>query len=105
MKKSLFIGRFQPFHDGHEKLIRTVIKEGKRPVIAIRDTKPDKNNPYSSTTRMAMVRERFGEDVDIILIPDIQEVCYGRDVGYKIREIRLDTETENIRATFIRQKK
>ncbi len=30
---SLFVGRWQPFHDGHKKLIETVLKKGKPVVI------------------------------------------------------------------------
>ena len=40
MKHSLFIGRWQPFHDGHKNLIDVVRKEGKKVVIAVRDSEP-----------------------------------------------------------------
>jgi len=32
---SLFVGRWQPFHEGHKALIETVLKKGKPVVIAI----------------------------------------------------------------------
>src|SRR3989344_3626857 len=38
MSRSLFIGRWQPFHDGHKKLIDVVLKEGGKVLIAVRDT-------------------------------------------------------------------
>ena len=104
---SLFIGRYQPFHNGHKALIETVLKEGKAVCIAIRDTEQNKQNPYSMFKRMEMVEKALGGwiakgKLRIISIPDITEVCHGRKVGWGIREIRLDEETEKISATKIR---
>ena len=85
---SLFIGRWQPFHEGHQALIESVLKTGKPVVVAIRDTPPSKNNPFSTSERWAMIQDalqKWGSLVRIIVIPDIDEVCYGRDVGYGIR--------------------
>ena len=72
-------------------------------MIAIRSTPRDENNPYSVTQRRKMIRQAFGKKVQIIVIPDIAEVCYGRKVGWKIREIRLDEETESVSASAIRK--
>lgn len=102
---SLFIGRYQPLHDGHVKLIRKVLNEGKNVLVALRNTDIDENNPYSIEQRMEMFKEEFGDSVKVIVIPDISEVCYGRKVGWGIREVRLDEETEAINATAIRNNK
>lgn len=102
MRYSLFIGRFQPLHDGHIKLIRKVLDEGKQVCVALRDTPKDKDNPYTIQERKAMFFNEFKHDVKIIVIPDIDEICYGRKVGWGIREIRLDKKTEKISATAIR---
>jgi len=112
MKYSLFIGRFQPLHEGHIKLIQSVLDKGKSVCVALRDTPVNKDNPFSFEDRKRMLWEAFSKDRDhfitypnrikIILIPDIEEICFGRDVGYGIREIRLDKETEAISATAIR---
>jgi len=102
MKYSLFIGRWQPFHEGHKKMIQKVIDEGKKPLIAIRNTPINKDNPYTLTERVRMIEKEFPENVKIVIIQDIEEICYGRDVGYKIREIKLDEETEKISGTGIR---
>ena len=97
------IGKFQPFHEGHKKLIQTVLDEGKNVCVAIRDTGTDENNPYTSWEREKMIRDVFPQ-VRIIVIPDIEEIIYGRKVGWGIREIKLDAETEAISATKIREK-
>ena len=107
MQYSLFIGRYQPLHAGHIKLIRKVLDEGNYVCIAIRNTAIDKNNPFDLHERMKMLEREFGKEIDkaivvISVLPDISEVCYGRKVGWGIREIRLDEETEKISATEIR---
>lgn len=104
---SLFVGRWQPFHKGHQTLIETVLKKGKPVVVAIRDTEISHQNPYSTFERWSMIQKAFskyGELVKIIVIPDIDEICYGRDVGYAIRKIDLDQQTENISGTKTREK-
>jgi len=104
---SLFIGRWQTVHEGHIKLIETVLKTGKPVVIAIRDTQISTKNPFSTTERWEMLHKAFakwGSAVKIVVFPDIDEVCYGRDVGYAIRRIDLDKDTEEISATKARAK-
>ena len=103
MKKSLFIGRWQPFHDGHKALIDRVLSEGKEVLIAIRDTEISEDNPYTVEERRSMIEAVYGNAVEVIVIPDIDEVCYGRKVGYRIREIRLSEEIEKISGTEIRR--
>lgn len=107
-KYSLFIGRYQPFHKGHKKLMEVVLKEGKNVLVGVRDTEIDENNPYTAQERVDMILESmgdYGDKLAVIIIPDIEEVCYGRKVGWGIREIKLDEETESISATKIRAEK
>lgn len=107
-KHSLFVGRYQPFHDGHKRLIETVLKQGKPVVVAIRDTAIDHKNPYTTDERWRMIHDalsEYGSLVKIITIPDIDEICYGRDVGYDIRRIELDADTEGISGTKTREAK
>lgn len=108
-KHSLVIGRFQclPPHKGHLGIINVLLNEGKNVLIAIRDTDKDEKNPYSIEERRYYFTKIYKNElmsgrVKIIIIPDIEDVCYGRSVGWGIREIRLDAETELISATKIR---
>ena len=103
---SLFIGRWQPFHHGHKALIDSVLKEGKNVLIACRNTGVNESNPYSYRKRVKMIRKIYPNKnrVKIIKIPDIEEVCWGRKVGWGIREIKLSPEIEAISATAIRNK-
>lgn len=105
--KSLFIGRYQPFHNGHKALIETVLREGNGVVIAVRDTTVDKDNPYLAIDRKQMIEDSmkaWKDKVEVIIIPDITEVCYGRKVGWGVREISLPQDIEAISATQIREK-
>jgi len=100
-KASLFIGRFQPLHDGHKAIIQRALDEGKRVCVALMDTTVDSSNPYTVEQRKTMITEAFGEGkLDIVTIPPVDEVCYGRDVGYKFRRIHCDKE--HISASQIR---
>ena len=105
---SMFIGRFQPLYDGHERLIRHVLAEGCDVVVGLRETLVGPDNPYGIAERKGMFREAFPTEwangsLRVISLPDISEVCYGRSVGWGIREIRLDADTEAISATRIRE--
>lgn len=103
---SLFVGRWQPFHQGHKALVETVLKRGKPVIIAIRDTEIDEKNPFSTEERWNMIQialREYGELVKIVVIPDIDEVCYGRDVGYEIRRITLSEELEKVSGTKVRK--
>ena len=109
---SLFIGRWQVpkyLHAGHVKLIRTVLNEGNKVCIGIRDTKIDKINPYTARERVKVIKNTFAKEIKngtlkYIILPDIKEVVYGRKVGWGIREIRLDEKIESISATEIRKR-
>lgn len=102
---SLVIGRFQPLHDGHKKIIDTLLNEGKKVLVALRDTPTNEQNPYSIAKRKEIFKQEYGNKVRIITIPDIDEVVYGRKVGYKVRKMELKPEVERISATKIRSSK
>ena len=99
-KNCIFIGRWQPPHYGHMRLIAKRIRNN-NVIIAIRNTKRSSTNPLSYRKRKKILKKLF-PSAKIIKIPDIDEICYGRDVGYEITEIKLSKEIENISATKIR---
>ena len=107
---SLYIGRFQPFHDGHEWCVRQMLDNGKRVCIAIMDIhdyEPE-NNPYSLEEVSKMISQRFSweinvGDVELLEIPPIESVNYGREVGYDFIEHLPPEEIKKISATKIRK--
>ena len=108
MKFYLFIGRYQPLHEGHIKLIRTVLDKGDGVLIGLRKTSISEKNPHSMKERTDMFEAIFKSEIangKVLVMPlpvDIAGICYGRGVGYEIREIRLSEETEAISGTAIR---
>jgi len=56
-------------------------------VVAIRDTPYDRDNPFSVYERRKMIHDRFGDFVETIVIPDIDEVIFGRSPGWGLREV------------------
>jgi nicotinamide mononucleotide adenylyltransferase len=103
-QNGLLIGRWQTLHEGHDWLIKQVLKKGLKPIIAIRDTKIDEQNPHGIGTRMANLVKRYGDSVDIIAIPDIKGVFYGRDVGYEVTELQPPESIKAVSGSAIREK-
>ncbi|MAF24830.1 hypothetical protein CL634_04560 [bacterium] len=103
-KNILFIGRWQPFHEGHRKMIGEAIKEGHNVIIAIRDTKVSKSNPYSVAKRKNMIAKIYtgNRQVSIIKIPDIDAVWIGRKVGYRVIKTGSKASGTEIRAKLRR---
>jgi phosphopantetheine adenylyltransferase len=103
---AFMLGRYQPFHDGHKKLIAEAIKRVGQACIAIRDTQgTDDKNPFNFDEVEQNIRKGMIEyegKYSIIRVPNITNIYYGRDVGYKIEQIILDESTQNISATKIR---
>jgi len=102
-KYSLFIGRWQPLHKGHLAIFDKMRQEGRKILIGIRNTGIDESNPYSVQERIEMIKKDV-PDAEVVVLPDIEAVCYGRKVGYEIKEIKLEEELEKISATEIRKK-
>jgi hypothetical protein len=105
---ALFVGRYQPFHDGHKALIAEGLNRVGQACIAVRDTHGlDENNPYAFEyvrTRIEHGLREFEGRFVIVPLPNITNVFYGRDVGYAIERIDLDSALQAISATALRSK-
>ncbi len=109
MKYSMFIGRWQPWHDGHRWLIDQRLNEGKNVLICIREVSQDDKNPYNPEVVKANIENELSDLIDVnkvkvIIIPDIESVNYGRGVGYEIIEHEPPKDIGEISATKIREK-
>jgi len=104
MKRAMFIGRWQPFHNGHKWLINQKLKKEIPVLIAVRDIPPDPRNPFTTKQTISMIEQVYSNDnVQIITIPDIESVNYGRGVGYEINEYVPPKNIGFISATKIRE--
>lgn len=102
--KALFIGRWQPFHNGHRWLVAQKLNQNIPVLIAVRDVAPDEKNPLTTAQTIEILQKFYdGEDVEIITISNIESVNFGRGVGYEINEFTPPAEIENISATEIRK--
>ena len=100
------MGRFQPWHYGHRKLFEKCILKTGQVNIMVKNVKKNKNNPFSfSQIKKAISSdlESFKKRIKITSVPEIVEICYGRNVGYRIKKINLGPQIEKISATKIRK--
>ena len=104
-KYAIFVGRFQPYHQGHISLIMQKINEGIPALIMVRDIAPDAKNPFTTEQTVEMIEKYHaakGHDVQVIIIPDMESVNFGRGVGYEINEFTPPDNIGWISATGIR---
>lgn len=97
--KTLLIGRWQPLHAGHKALIQSVLSEGGIAVVGIMDTPHSERNPHSVAQRYGMFWDAFPDElrarrIELLVMPWIKEVAYGRDCGWTTRRIKLSDEIE-----------
>jgi energy-coupling factor transporter ATP-binding protein EcfA2 len=100
------LGRYQPWHDGHQALFERALAKHGQVNIMVRDMPTDKNNPYTAQEVIANLSKQlvsFAGQVMFSIVPNIVNITYGRDVGYKIEQEQFDKEIENISATKIRE--
>lgn len=100
---ALFIGRWQPFHNGHKHIVDQAINAGDRVCIAIRDTPISPSDPFSVENRVEMVRAVYNSGVRIVVIPDIKSVNIGRKVGYEVNRVEVPEDVGQVSATAIRE--
>jgi nicotinamide mononucleotide adenylyltransferase len=111
MKYSMFVGRWQGVHDGHKWLFDQQLKKGKNILICIRDCPlddPDEENKYIPEEIMGHLSEEYREEilegrVKLMIIPDIESINYGREVGYEIIEHKPPEHIKNIHGRELRK--
>jgi nicotinamide mononucleotide adenylyltransferase len=104
----LFIGRWQPLHDGHKALFQQVLDRGDKLCIAIREGETNEKNPFTAEEVFKNItvyyqNQILSGQVRVIIIPDICSVNFGRGVGYDIIEYIPPAEIADISATKIRE--
>jgi phosphopantetheine adenylyltransferase len=105
---AMFVGRWQPLHEGHQALFREAMFEGKNVLICIRDIEPDDKNPFSAVEVQHNIETHYSKEVlngrvKVMVIPDICSIEFGRGVGYEIIERIPPQQVADISATKIRE--
>ena len=101
------LGRWQPWHGGHQALFEEIVKKTGQVNIMVRDVEGIGDNPFNFETvkkNIEIALKDFKNRIKISLVPNITNICYGRGVGYKIEEIVLSQDIQEISATKIRKK-
>jgi len=100
------LGRWQPFHDGHLALFKEILKKTGQVQIMVRTMPKSENNPFEFEEIKKRIEEKlkdYKDKFEVLQVANITNICYGRDVGYKIEEIVLSKEIQEISATKIRK--
>lgn len=102
------LGRWQPWHAGHRALFDRLIQKTGQVCIMIRDCQGwQGSNPFA----IDQVKNAIKRDLDmvyqgqyeILVVPNITHIGYGRGVGYTIAEEKFDESITNISGTEIRK--
>lgn len=102
------LGRWQPWHKGHRALFERAIAKTSQVVIMIRDCQGwQGSNPFAAQQVIDLIKKDLdplyqGQYI-VMIVPNIVNITYGRDVGYKIEKETFDEEIHEISATKIRK--
>ena len=118
------LGRWQPWHDGHTALFERALEETGQVCIMVRDvggivgsdagagrTVAQDDNPFEwKQVRQNIIAGlnkagySIGIQYEIMKVPNIVDISYGRGVGYTFTQHNLGDDIHNISATKIRAK-
>ena len=117
------LGRWQPWHEGHTQLFERAIEITGQVCIMVRDvggiigkdagagrTIKQDDNPFDFNKVSEDIAGKLfnrgyiiGEDFEVMLVPNVVDISYGRGVGYTFTEHDLGETVHNISATKIRK--
>jgi len=110
------LGRWQPWHEGHRALFERCVAKTGQVIIQVRDVKgvsvdsEQDYNPFDWDSVCINIEKDLvdygfirGKDYEIMLVPNIVNITYGRGVGYVFEEEVFDDSVTNISATKIRK--
>ena len=111
------LGRWQPWHQGHQELFKRCVAKTGQVIIQVRDVQGSsggvgqEDNPFDWETVCKNIEEglsrdgfKKGVDYEIMLVPNIVNITHGRGVGYVFEEEVFEDSITNISATKIREK-
>lgn len=100
---TLQLGRYQPWHEGHEALKLEAHKRTDQVLVGVRNTYgTSEKDPLTFSQVESRIYETSGsiwENSLVMRLPNITNIVYGRDVGYKIEHVDLPPEIQAISAT------
>ena len=110
------LGRWQPWHDGHQALFKRCVAKTGQVIIQVRDVQGasggdgQDDNPFDweavcQNIVDGLAKDDFhrGQEYEIMLVPNVVNISYGRGVGYKFEEEVFEEAITDISATKIRK--
>tara|TARA_X000000368_G_scaffold375376_1_gene327705 strand:+ start:624 stop:1013 length:390 start_codon:yes stop_codon:yes gene_type:complete len=110
------LGRWQPWHEGHRALFERCIAKTGQVIIQVRDVEGasggagQDDNPFdwervcsnidNDLSKFGFIK---GIQYEIMLVPNITNITYGRGVGYVFEEEVFEDSVNSISATKIRK--
>ena len=107
-ESTLLLGRYQPWHKGHRALFERALAKTGQVIIQIRDCQGwNGSNPFEFEKVVKFIKQDldpiYQGQYEVMLVPNITNITYGRDVGYKIEQEVFDDAIHAISATNIRK--
>jgi hypothetical protein len=107
-ESTLLLGRYQPWHEGHRALFERALAKTGQVIIQIRDCQGwNGSNPFEFEKVVKFIKQDldpiYQGQYEVMLVPNITNITYGRDVGYKIEQEVFDELIHSISATNIRK--
>lgn len=100
---TLQLGRYQPWHEGHQALKEEAHKRTDQVLVGVRNTYGTSEKdpmPYNKVQDLILNQNPLNTGETLVLrLPNITNIVYGRDVGYKIEQIELSKEIQSVSAT------
>jgi len=102
------LGRWQPWHEGHRALFERAVAKTGQVVIQIRDCQGwQGSNPFAIEQVKNYIRRDldplFQGQYEIQVVPNVVNITYGREVGYKIEQEVFNETIHAVSATKIRK--
>ena len=98
---TLMLGRYQPWHEGHHALYKEAGKRTDQVLLGVRNTynTSEKDPLKFDEVKGYIAKDEFMDGAMVLRLPNITNIVYGRDVGYKIEQVDLGADIHAISAT------
>ena len=114
-----FLGRFQPWNEGHRAVFDALMIKGnaltpdpyrtsraQQCLIMVRQMPLDEDNPLTFKEVKQIINDdlklEYHNKYEIIKVPNITNVFYGRTVGFNVERIQLPEKLESLDTKKIR---
>jgi len=98
---TLMLGRYQPWHEGHHALYHEAKERTQQVMLGVRNTHgTSEKDPLSfDEVKRYISADPAMSGAMVVKMPNITNIVYGRDVGYKIEQVDLGADIHAISAT------